>query len=577
MAWNHNRAAAAALLGAAILLAGCQGEPPVADNDGAETVAATLQARFESFTYTGNDPVFAVIPDGAAPNPVLAGFYPDPSVTEAGDAYYLVNSTFSWYPGIPVFRSTDLVTWEQIGNAIDRPGMLDFDGLGLSRGVFAPTIEFHEGVFYIANTCVDCGGNFIITATDPAGPWSDPVWMPEVGGIDPSVFFDTDGKMYLMNNDMPPGGSNYDGHRAIWIREIDRTSFQPVSEPVVLVNSGVRPEENPIWIEGPHIYKIGEWYYFSCAEGGTSLNHSQVVLRSASVLGPYVAYEGNPILTQRGLADDRPNPVTALGHADLVQDAAGDWWAIFLGIRPYEIWHHNTGRETFLAPVEWRDGWPVILDENEVLGFSVARPAGAPMPGDTMPMSGNFTISEPFSDTGIGPEWMTPRVRIQDWFRIEDGALFITARPVALGAGGQPSMLARRQQHHNADAQTELGFAPVSAGDEAGLVAFHDDEHFLALGIGLGADGETEIRLTKREAGQEMVLARAPLAMAADDRVSLRITASGRDYDFAYRLGDAEGGDWSVLAEDVDGRLLSTERAGGFTGAVFGLYAVAAQ
>jgi xylan 1,4-beta-xylosidase len=165
--------------------------------------AAPTTATFTHFTYQGSDPVDAQVK--AAPgqyrNPILNGFYPDPSVTRVGKDYYLVNSTFAYFPGIPVFHSTDLVHWTQIGNAIDRPGMLDFKRLGLSRAVFAPAIEQHDGTFYILNTCVDCGGNFLITAKDPKGPWSDPVWLPTVGGIDASLFFDDDGKAWILNND----------------------------------------------------------------------------------------------------------------------------------------------------------------------------------------------------------------------------------------------------------------------------------------------------------------------------------------------------------------------------------------
>lgn len=158
----------------------------------------TRSAAFDWFEYRGSDPVRAHAAHAANEylNPILQGFYPDPSITQVGEDYYLVTSTFAYFPGIPVFHSRDLVNWTQIGNAIDRPGMLDFGRLGLSRGVFAPTIEHHDGVFYIANTCVDCGGNFIVTARDPAGRWSDPVWIRDVGGIDPSVFFDDDGAVY---------------------------------------------------------------------------------------------------------------------------------------------------------------------------------------------------------------------------------------------------------------------------------------------------------------------------------------------------------------------------------------------
>ena len=340
---------------------------PTTTEDVADT-QVPLTASFDWFEYTGNDPAFVDPPgpDGYL-NPVLSGFYPDPSVTRGPDGYYLVHSTFSYFPGIPVFQSKDLVHWKQIGNVIDRPGMLDFNGLGLSRGVFAPTIEYHDGIFYVANTCVDCGGNFIVTATDPAGPWSDPVWLPDVGGIDPSLFFEDDGSVWIMNNDEPPGGSTYDGHRAIWFRQVDPETFQSISEPVVLIDGGVRPEDKPIWIEGPHIYHVGDWYYLSAAEGGTAVGHSQVVLRSKKLTGPYEPYENNPILTQRHLPADRPNPITSVGHADLVQDAEGQWWATFLGVRPYAGDLYNTGRETFLMPVKWKDGWPVILEDEEAL------------------------------------------------------------------------------------------------------------------------------------------------------------------------------------------------------------------
>ncbi|HEX6260148.1 MAG TPA: glycoside hydrolase family 43 protein, partial [Woeseiaceae bacterium] len=283
-------------------------------------VAHAEPVAFDWFEYSGRDAVFEKpLPPGHYRNPILAGFYPDPSITRAGDRFYLVNSTFAYFPGIPVFESEDLVHWRQIGNVIHRRSQLDFDGLGISRGVFAPTVEFHDGTFYVLNTAVDSGGNYFVTATDPAGPWSDPVWLPGIDGIDPSFFFDDDDRVYIMNNGPPEGQPLYDGHRAIWIQEFDLAAGQPVGEREVLVNGGVDFSSKPIWIEGPHIYKRGGWYYLVCAEGGTGPNHSQVVLRSRSVRGPYRPYEGNPILTQRDLPPERADPITNAGHADLVE------------------------------------------------------------------------------------------------------------------------------------------------------------------------------------------------------------------------------------------------------------------
>jgi alpha-N-arabinofuranosidase len=224
------------------------------------------EARFAWFEYIGTDG--GPLAEDEYRNPILAGFYPDPSVVRVGGDYYLVNSTFAWFPGIPVFHSRDLVHWTQIGNAIDRPGMLNFAGLSVSRGVFAPAISWHDGTFYIVNTCVDCGGNFVITARDPAGPWSDPVWLPTVEGIDPALFFDDDGSAWLVNNREPAGGSTYDGHRALWIERFDPIGLRMMGDPKMIVDGGIDLASKPVWIEGPHIYKHGGRYYLMAAEGG---------------------------------------------------------------------------------------------------------------------------------------------------------------------------------------------------------------------------------------------------------------------------------------------------------------------
>lgn len=532
---------------------------------------AARVAAFDWFEYSGSDPARAGVQVGANDylNPILQGFYPDPSITQVGGDYYLVTSTFGYFPGIPVFHSRDLVSWTQIGNVIDRPGMLDFSGLGLSRGVFAPTIEHHDGVFYVANTCVDCGGNFIITARDPRGPWSDPIWLPHVGGIDPSLFFDDDGRVYLMNNDAPPEPPLYDGHRAIWARQVDPTTFAPLTEPVVLINGGVRREERPIWIEGPHIYKHDGYYYLSAAEGGTAEGHSQVVLRARHPLGPYEANPGNPILTQRHLDRARPHPITSVGHADFVQTPDGAWWVTFLGVRPYEGDFYNTGRETFLMPVRWRNGWPEI--STDPIPYARVRPNLPPQPAPTLPTNGDFSVREEF-DTALGPHWLSMRAPARPWLDLdsEHGTLLLQALPVGLGDVAAPSFVGRRQQHMNASASTVVRFSPTEA-EEAGLVALQSDEFYFFLALG-AEDGRRVVRLRQRAGAGDPPAGRviATAALNSDAPVRLRITARGALYDFAYALDDA---DWIDLARDVDGRILSTRTAGGFVGAVFGLHA----
>jgi xylan 1,4-beta-xylosidase len=202
--------------------------------------------RFSSFSYDGHAQEKVPVGPGQYRNPILSGYYPDPSVTRVGDDYYLVLSSFAHYPGLPIFKSKDLVNWTQIGNAIDRPEQLDFTGMRTSQAVFAPDISYHDGVFYIVNTCVECKGNFVITAKDPAGPWSNPTWLP-FEGIDPSIYWEGD-KAYIVNNRAPAEPPRYDGHRAIWIQEYDWRAGKMVGDSTQLINGGVDISKKPVWI-----------------------------------------------------------------------------------------------------------------------------------------------------------------------------------------------------------------------------------------------------------------------------------------------------------------------------------------
>jgi xylan 1,4-beta-xylosidase len=542
----------------------------------AQTVPLT--ATFDSFTYSGNDNAygFTDAKDGDYANPVLQGFYPDPSVTRVGDDFYLVTSTFSYFPGIPVWHSKNLVDWEQIGNAIDRPDQLDFKKLGMSRGVFAPTIQAKDGVFYILNTCVDCGGNFVVTAKDPKGPWSDPVWLPALeGGIDPSLFFDTDGRTWILNNGAPEGTPQYDGHRAIWIQEFDLKTLKSFGPRKVLVNGGIDFSQKPIWIEGPHIFRKDGYYYLSAAEGGTAEGHSQVILRSKNVTGPYIAGPNNPFLTQRGLAGDRPGRITSAGHAQLVNTPDGKWWATFLAVRPYEGDFYNTGRETFLLPVTWKDGWPMMTRDaipvtHKRPGFFPAQP---PLKATNGPLQ-SITIFA--AAQKLGPDWMMMRNPRETWHKLGADGLTLTARGVGLGDYGNPSFLGRRQQHIDAAAETSVRFDPRKDGDRGGLVVFQNDDYWAFVGVGM-VGGKRMVLVEARSgpdvAARGTIVASAPLTAAASEPVRLRITANGPDYRFSYAVG---AGAFAELGK-VDGHMLSTKTAGGFIGATFGPYAYSPQ
>jgi xylan 1,4-beta-xylosidase len=542
-------------------------------------------AVFDWFSYEGRDPVFDRMTAGPNQflNPILTGFYPDPSIVRRGDDYYLVTSSFSYFPGVPLFHSKDLVHWTQIGSVLSRPSQLELDSASISRGIFAPVIREHAGTFYMITTIAD-RGNFVVTTKDPAAAWSDPVWLPELSdAIDPSLFFDDDGKAYVVNNGPPVGAPLYNGHRAIWVQEFSPVANKMIGPRSVIVNGGVDLSKKPIWIEAPHILKHDGKYFLICAEGGTADQHSEVVFRSDSPLGPYAPGPINPILTQRQLDPARPFPVTSTGHADFVETQNGEWWAVFLGVRPYGDNLYNTGRETWLLPVRWENGWPMILAGNATVPYVVQRPKLPDQSAPAIPTSGNFTIRDEFTSKTLAPYWefvRTPRESFYD-LTSHPGSLTLVARPAGLGTRTQLSFVGRRQEHINASASAAMRFAPAKPGDIAGLVAFETDDFNYLLGVTLDG-GKRSVQLIERDGRlankAPIVLATAPLAGAADATVYLKITARGDKYDFAY---GTTPGQWTTLEADADGTILSTKVAGGFSsnfvGVLFAMYAYSAS
>jgi xylan 1,4-beta-xylosidase len=559
-AWRHSmnylRLAGAAL--AMLALAACATDATQAPP------AAGAPARFEHFTYDGKAQETIAPAPGQYRNPILSGYYPDPSVVRVGADYYLINSSFTNYPGIPVFHSTDLTSWRQIGNAISRPSQFDFKALSSSRGIYAPDISYHDGLFYIVTTCVGCAGNVVMTATDPAGPWSDPTVLG-FEGIDPSLFWDADGKAYVVNNGDPREAPRYDGHRAIWIQQFDPATRTMVGARTRLVNGGVDISKKPIWIEGPHLLKRDNYYYLIAAEGGTGEQHSEVVLRATSVRGPYTPFDHNPILSQRQLDPARAHPVTAAGHAKFVQTQQGDWWAVFLAVRPYAPDQWNIGRETFLLPVTWRDGWPSVLDEGKPIPFALAKP-NLPAPArPSAPLSGDFGYTDDFTGNTLSPAWIGVRTPRAPLYAIERGALVLAPAGRLGELQDTPAFVARRQQHHVASIATTVTYRPRHDGDRAGLVAYQSDESYLFFGV-TRIDGRDVVALYLRaKSAQDVLVASAPLAA---DRVTLAMHADGGRMRFDYTVGAQS----IQLASDIDISFLSTRKAGGFTGTVIGPY-----
>lgn len=502
-------------------------------------------------------------------NPIIPGYHPDPTICRVGEDYYLVNSTFEHYPGLPIHHSRDLVNWRPIGHVLDRPSQLPLDGVRPSGGLYAPAIRHHDGRFYVTCTLVDGtaeSGHFIVVADDPAGPWSDPVWLPGAH-IDPSPFFDDDGTAWFVAN-RKREEPDFPGHTEIWLRRLSLDPLELTGDDHVLWDGAV---QGGVWSEGPHLLRRGPWYYLVTAEGGTHLNHAIVVARSREVTGPYESCPWNPVLTHRHLG--RTYPVAAIGHTDLVETQTGEWWAVMLGIRLSGGIHHNLGRETFLAPVVWEDDWPVFCPGEGRVPVVGRAPALPPHPWPRPAERDDFDGAE------LASHWLMVRTPRERWWSLDDrpGHLRLQARPERLTDRANPSLVMRRQQHLVFRAETELDFTPVGDDDRAGLTVFHNETHHVRVEVARDGDGR-HVEVVRCSGGDEDVLGSRAIA---DGPVRLWASAHGQDYrvgviDAAPGNGGMDalalGGDDGQLAS-FDGRILSTEVAGGFTGTMVGVFA----
>lgn len=475
-------------------------------------------------------------------NPIIPGFYPDPSICRVGSDYYLVASSFAYFPGVPIFHSQDLVNWTQLGHCLDRPNQLRVAGEPTSAGIFAPTIRHHEGVFYMTTTNVSGVGNFIVTATDPTGPWSDPIRV-EQKGIDPSLFFDDDGKVYYTTS-----------HEGALQSQIDVKTGALLSEPkVVWKGTGGQ------YPEAPHLYRHEGYYYLLLSEGGTEYGHMLTMARSKSPEGPFEPCARNPLLSHRS----QMSAIQGTGHADLVQTPSGDWYAVCLAFRPkgYPPCYH-LGRETFLCPVKWsEDGFPVFgndgrLEEEHAVTHEVALPVAASPRDD-------------FDTERLALTWNYLRNPDLGLFSLDErpGHLRLKGSADGLDDLASPAWLGRRQCHFLANVSTCLEFDPTTEREEAGLVVRMDEKHHY------------EIFATFRKGAPSVVLRRRIGALVAEVAVRplnrlkapviLSISADETKYIFASGLTE----DALETLGEGETRYLSTEVAGGFTGVYFALYA----
>lgn len=517
-------------------------------------------------------------------NPILKGSYPDPSVCRCGDDYYLVCSSFCYYPGLPIFHSKDLKHWEQIGHVLNRPEQLHITYEYLNMGLFAPTIRYHDGTFYVVCTNMNTHENFLVTAENPAGPWSDLILIPEANGIDPSLFFDDDGKVYFIGTE---GFLTFKyGKQAVICAEFDTKTGHFIDDCWPISFGAYDDSKCP---EGPHLYKKDGWYYLVIAEGGGNVyTHCATASRSKDIHGPYEQCPQNPILTNRHLGPDYR--ATAMGHCDLFETQNGEWYGVCLGERQINGNNVPLGRETFLFPVEWQNGWPIACPKTGYVEMEYPDTYLSQYP---FPEKANPWISE---DNKLGMEWQYLGTPYTEYVSYEDGGLAMKMLPTTtipeefegtifdfkemLGKKSTTKVnlpyVARRVSAFNYTASVDL------------KVQLHGKE---AAGVSLMQNNAVQLifELSSGKAAETVTASviRVDYVLDSESRIHFEKTVLGRqeipsseNYTLTlqskscyYTLSVNSKGKSYTIAENVDTEYLGLEKTDSFIGIYIGVFA----
>lgn len=523
-------------------------------------------------------------------NPILPGFYSDPSICRVEDDFYIVNSSFSYFPGVPIFHSRDLVNWEQIGHVLDRKEQLPLTYESISGGIFAPTIRYYEGMYYMITTNMSMGCvNFVVTAANPGGPWSDMFVIQGADGIDPSLFWDEDGTCYYTGTTR---FNDENGSRqGIWCSQIDMKNFQLVGERHII---GTGAQINSLSPEGPHLYKKDGFYYLLIAEGGTEHHHAITVSKSKSIFGPYENFQGNPILTHRHLGKDYK--VANIGHGDMVELQDGTWYMVMLGSRLLGGSHKIMGRETFLAPVVWEDGWPIVSPGTGKIEASYPSPKLKECKCEGNNSLELCIVLDHFEKDTLGYEWNMLGTPYENFIIIEDSFLklkllknstvpwdldntnaSIFERMKQIGKTKEcVSFLGRRQQHIHFEVIVKMIFTPEKE-ECAGILILQNDANQIRLEVVADENNTQIIRCVKTVSTideeniqhfKETIMGETRIDKGDNIHI-LKILGNQSNYSFYCAH---EEGNFETVAQEVDGGFLGSETAGGFVGAYIGMF-----
>ncbi|KAH6695488.1 family 43 glycosyl hydrolase [Plectosphaerella plurivora] len=476
-------------------------------------------------------------------NPIIPGFNPDPSIISVGDDFFVVTSTFEYFPGIPIYHSKDLIKWDHIGHALTRPSQLPLRGTAPSGGNFAPTIRYNNGTYYVIGTIFDVISppdqvnrmprSMYVKTTDiwDDSSWSEPIYVDQ-WGFDPDLFFDDDGKVYLRTT-FGDGSVGHVGIFANWITEIDIETGNSLSDTRLLHETTVN--SSTLLTEGSHLYKIDGVYHMITADSGTEVHHSANSYRASSLEGPWEENPNNPLIYNGA---DMSRPVLSTGHADIAQASDGSWWAVFLATRPQNprdaSGKPQLGRETFLCPVSWKDGWPIfnnneaIVEHDPEVLYDLERPT---------------SWRDDFDGGLVDKEYYYLRAPYKDFrdFKSVPGKLRLHGNVYTLSHRETPAALLRKQADLETTFSTELSaFDPKNARQEAGVTVYLSIHYHNEIAVTRSTTSGQRSIVVHTRTGPEATLNTTIVEdedVAAGKPVKLYIEAKRDGYTLGYATG----------------------------------------
>lgn len=492
-------------------------------------------------------------------NPIIPGYNPDPSICRVGDDYYIVNSSFEFFPGVPVYHSKNLVNWDLEGYCLTDTEQLYLKNARQSQGIYAPTIRYHNGEFFMTTTNVSHEGHLIVHTRDMKKGWSEPAWVAQ-DGIDPTLLFDGE-DVYFASTSL-----DETGRQGIFLCKINPYTGEKLTESVCISYGcgGCCPE-------GPHLYQWFGKYYLLMAEGGTEYGHMVTVQRADSPYGPYEPCPHNPVLSHRY---STAGEIYCTGHGDIIQDHKGNWWMVCLGTRSsgekgQDLRLHHLGRETFLAPVTWtEDGWPVAGNHG-----MLSLEMDGPLPGEHYEEI-CYDFHDDFSEERFSPQYNFLRnYEKENYIRnTEEKVLILKGTEVTLNDMASPTWLGIKQKDFETVTKTSVSLRNIRPGVRAGITAFYNDCYHYEIYV-TEENGQRKVCLAKHI--HDMFAVTASADIPAAESVKLKMTSERKHYYFYYCIDDGKAeeeyillGSGSTAGLATEGTMMMT-----FTGTYIGLFA----